>query len=470
MPFNPHIARASRARKDSAARAHAQKNRFKRAPFLQLRDLLDGSYPFRFLPADNDKNPHGYLDYRVHVVPTRYLVDGQDPGNVKMLCPRSSNWDPLPQNFGAFELDLEYRERCLCCEIDQWLSNSEAIEQVKLAAHEGKYATDEDYYAALEAVSDTAPFHSLPNHLKEVVSALHWEFSEWDSNCFFPVLIKAAVRNEVKKVSASGKEYVDKDYGPAVEPMLALLKIPHDRTVCKTLINYIQQKPDLGDIQTGHWFTLTKSNGGKGSGGYVVMLDPNPTSIDPKLVDYKMFSAFPKWGEPSQKKQGIRLGFPAQLAVIENAEWANELRQYVPFTDEEAATFVPLGETDARMIHKSAMTSPGTQTPITDFARNPVGSAHILPPDPGGARLTDQQWWQEFLMRVHQQDMAIYQYLYYCRLRGRSFQAINIEGNSAHLPTLESRKFLLETIASSIEGAALRINFSPEIGADDIPL
>ncbi|MFS6835664.1 hypothetical protein, partial [Staphylococcus aureus] len=95
-------------------------------PFVEPRNLLDGTYNIRIWPSDAQKNPLGFLYYRSHTL----VDDGAPP--LKFCCPRSSNWDAIPSHYEDEEgnkyagdaADPEvhfpvYAQRCWADEIEE---------------------------------------------------------------------------------------------------------------------------------------------------------------------------------------------------------------------------------------------------------------------------------------------------------------------------------------------------------------
>ena len=111
MGYNRSLVTGTRSTRDSLKKQQYRQTKFDSAPRIELRHLADGAYRIRFWPED-PKNPHGYLDNRVHKVPQGMLVEGVDPRFVKMQCPRSSNWDPSV--FDPQTGEERYTERCAC--------------------------------------------------------------------------------------------------------------------------------------------------------------------------------------------------------------------------------------------------------------------------------------------------------------------------------------------------------------------
>lgn len=323
MSYNPAAVRAALARKSSAAREYYRANSFKNAPFVQLAELDNGSYRGRFWPSDPKKNPNGFLDYRLHAIPQGYLIDGVDPRNALVQCPRSNNYDPFPIETDTYGYPV-YKERCACCEIDDYVSTPL-------------------YDDAGEEIPGTELFHQLPEHLKQVLSAMNWR-SAGGSAVFFPCSIMMSVQSRTKRTLDSGKEVEDVVYQPDASNRLdVLLKFRPEAQLLEKIYTLLEQDPFCSDLSQGRWWTLTKKNDGKGSGGYDIMMDLNQSQAGFE-ADYGLHSDLTKWGSGGKKSPNRRMGHAGQLSIIENADWANEM----------FANGVPLNDTQALQLEQMA--------------------------------------------------------------------------------------------------------------------
>lgn len=330
MAFNPHILRTTRKKKDSAARKVHRKNQFNNAPFVSLSDLSNGSFRGRLWPS-SEKNPHGYLDYRGHDIPTKYLTEGVDPGIHKVQCPRSTNWDPIPMGEDEDGQPI-FKNRCLCCEINAWVDEPE---------YEMVYDNNpesETYGQEVEMpVEESEMIYDLPEHIQEIIGTMHYE-SSFSSSIFIPVSLMAYEESRVKEVGNNGKEYTNITYAPHPTQRLdCILKFKHSSKAWEQLRRAIEQDVTCNDLVTGRWFTITKQNDGKGQGGYDIAMDltPSPAGFEP---DWKIHTNFTTWGTGGKNRPSKRLSFEAQLSIVENAEWAPEFRNLgIPFTDAQAA-------------------------------------------------------------------------------------------------------------------------------------
>lgn len=315
MAYNAHLIQAQRQRKDSAAR-QAYRGKFTQIPFVEPSDFQDGSFEVRLWPEHPSKIPTGFLRYRSHRLEMR---SENDTRNVQ--CPRSTNWDPLPMYYEDEEgnqvspdkADPEfhipvYKERCWCCEI------TESI------AREGKH---EDFSDSIS---------------KRVLPALYG-----DDHYFFPATIKMEVALRSKRKGSDGKEYEDVEYRPSQQLFKAVLKL-RQGTILDFLWQAMEQCPDMNSITTGRWFTIKKQNGGRGVGGYSVMLAPYPTAAGFELQDGD-YSNFWTWGTGGQKGPSKRASYQELEALAGNPDknlppvlwWAKEVREHgILLTDEES--------------------------------------------------------------------------------------------------------------------------------------
>jgi hypothetical protein len=338
--FNPHIMQNTRANKDNEVRRRARQSGFgNNLPRVRLADLSNGQYRMRLWPEDGKKNPHGFLDFRQHDVPQEFLIDGVDPKIIKMQCPRSSNWDPMPQSYDE-DGNPQYQCRCLPCElVDQVFSPLDPDDEDSISVYE-----------SLEGLGG----------LQEIIAKMDWKQSFF-STIAIPVTLQMRVLSRIKEQAKNGKEYENVTYAPGgpQDLMGALLQFrqPDQSTKIdeqtgaevrlrngfpEVFFDWLAQIPDASDPITGRWFTLTKSGDGKGQGGYQIQPDMNPTTFDVNThVDYKKIYGFMDWGTGGKKTPTSRLTFDQQLSYIDNSAWALALKQAgVPITDEEVEAFM----------------------------------------------------------------------------------------------------------------------------------
>lgn len=367
MAYNRNLVTGTRSTRDSAKKQQYRQTKFDSAPRIEFRNLLDGQYRFRFWPEDA-KNPHGYLDNRVHRVPQGWIRDGVDPRFVKMQCPRSSNWDPAVIDPTTGE--ERYNERCACCELDEWVFNT-------------PYDTD--------FPDGTYVIDALDEGLQDIIAKIDFRANSWDSGLFLPCTITAVVHTKEK--SEDGFETVTYRPGGTEDLLSAVLKIwhpdfserldengvPHPKNgVPEQLIRYLEQCPDANDLQFGRWFTLTKTNGGSGANGYTLMPDPYPSPFPKEKVEYNKIYDFNKWGDKTRKKPSIRLPYHQQIAILSQADWAHSLRAMdVPITDAD----VDILDSGQSLVPDSGMSNPNSVTPETGY---PVSA----PPSPPSSAYT----------------------------------------------------------------------------------
>lgn len=349
--FNRALVAQTRKTKDSAKKA-AYRNKSDSLPRLKTRDLTNGQYRIRLWPA-HEKNPHGYLDYRVHSIPQDYPnIEGIDPGLVTVQCPRSSNWDPIPLP----GTDDEYQNRCICCELDQ-------------------VAFDEDEHG--NVLMDI-----LPEGLQSVIQCMDYQ-GNWQSGIYLPISVCARIHTSTQETSAFGKVYTKHTYMPGgpTDIMGAQLQLRHpdfrmrqnEQTglmervrngLPEMLFDLLELIPDIGDMTLGRWITLTKVNDGKGAGGYSLVADPHTSPFDASFVDYKKIYAFPKWGDKTQKKASIRLPLAQQEAIVVNSRWAQDWRaEGLPLTDADAEALERGEELVRPPAHQPAMYQPTAPVP-----------------------------------------------------------------------------------------------------------
>lgn len=316
MTYNAAAVRASRARKDSAARTHHRQNQYNNAPFVKGSELVNGSFRGRLWPSDPKKNPLGFLDYRTHNIPIDYVIEDGAVRRETVQCPRSSNWDPYPTGLDEFGLPV-YKVRCRCCELDE-------------------YVSEPAYDGAANPVEGTELLHDLPDHLKDVFGYMNWRSSR-GSSVFFPMSLMMEVESKTKTLGNNGQEYENILYKPSVDNRIdCLYKFSPDARLLDKLFSLLEQDPGCSDAQFGRWFTLTKQHDGKGTGGYDIVMDlqTSPAGFE---FDYNIHSDFTKWGLGGKTKASRRKDVAGQLAVLENCAWTEELRRAgIPLTDEEA--------------------------------------------------------------------------------------------------------------------------------------
>jgi hypothetical protein len=326
MSYNMAAVRAARARKDSAARDAARARDNRKAPFVEAYEFLDGDYRIRLWPTHSEKNPLGFLDYRVHEIPRSY----DDPRPELIQCPRSNNWDPLPFKWEnadgdeiPFSLDADgqpvgypvYKERCLCCEILEWVNEDDGL---------GHHL-----------------FDTLPENLQLITSNIDHEVAggKFGSALVFPATIKMSINSKIKQKAESGKEYERIDYCASEELFTCVLKFKHNRKLTQDLFDILGLVPDLCDSTVGRWLTLRKQNEGKGVGGYTLLYDPNPSSV-PWEWDWRQHTSFTNWGKGSRQRPGKRFTMEQQIMKIETTDWGKDLEAAgVPLCDEDAVPF-----------------------------------------------------------------------------------------------------------------------------------
>ncbi len=308
MGFNRAVVKQRRALKDQQARAQARANRGARMPFIQPKELIDGAFRIRLWPT-HEKNPHGFLYYASHA----YLHGYGSPDKTIAQCPRSNNWDPLPYMEDEHG-DPIYKERCLACEIREWV-----------------------YEPELDTAGNivTPPLYDqFPESLQSVCDTLIGTGFMAPAN-FYPATIKAKIHAREKRESAAGKVYEVVTYEPDPETeMYIILKLEDGKIYERQLMDLIAQCEDLNDPITGRWLTLTKANGGKGPGGYNWSYDPHPSQFD--NYDYSQVADFRKWGAGNRSKPSRRIPFVEQIALVETTDWGKDLQKFgVPIRDED---------------------------------------------------------------------------------------------------------------------------------------
>lgn len=370
MTYNMNLVNQTRSAKDSAKKQEYRRGKFENLAKIKLRDLTNGTFPLRLWPCHPDDNPHGFLDYREHNVPQKYPVAGRDPDIVRMQCPRSSNWDPIPGPDGEFAV------RCACCELDDWVFETPSD------------PNDPDSPVLIDI---------LPEGITEIIGKMDYRGSMM-SGIFIPGTLRAKVDTHTKETGRNGKVYDNYTYKPGgTEDFLSVLlclnfpdfsekfdenglPLPARNGFSEQFFNFLKQCPDASDLQFGRWINITKINDGKGAGGYSLLPDSYPSVFPADKMEYKKLYSFPKWGDKTRKKASIRLPYEQQIAILANTEWAEDFRKYnIPMTD---ADVDQLGR-GLPLIPNTSMVLPGqVPFPLTGNPSVPAGPTMGYAPTP----------------------------------------------------------------------------------------
>lgn len=302
--FNSNHVRTMREAKNTQARVSKYSGNGNNLPFLEPRELLDGTYRGRLWPSDAQKNPLGYLFYRSHK-----LLDTPNPP-VAWQCPRSSNWDPIPTHyedddgnqFFGDDADPEtmfpvFKERCWACEIEEQF----AAQGLELDDCSG----------------------SLQVWMKALLGDGKYSFPmTWTVDIFSKEMIK----NE-----ETGKEWPKVEYqaNPSAR-FNCIFSLKDDSALATELLDLIEETPDCNDMTFGRWFVLQKQNGGKGVGGYKLRIEskPSPAGFELPAQGYPNFSSWGK-GNVNFKKPSKRKTY-AEIEALGSAPgrfWIPELHK-----------------------------------------------------------------------------------------------------------------------------------------------
>ena len=345
MSFDGNHLRALSAQKASQARAKSFVKGSGSLPFVEFRQFLNGDYPFRIGPNDDTKNPFGYLYYRLHT-----LYDKNENAH-KFQCPRSNNWDPLPQHWEDpvgvmfhspspkeitdMSLSPVFKERCWGCDTEAELVNEGFEDVSSLPGELGPWAKE---LLGNESWHFPVTFRGI-----EVASAEpRWQKN--DGNIVtgpdgkpIPVIDKF-----------SGKQVIDYTYRPAMkhDGSRDETKLLHcdlslkESATTKKLLKLIEEVPDCNHVMLGRWFTLTKKNEGVGVGGYELSIGHSPS---PAGFEFPQSPNYATWGKgnPAKGNPGSRGKSYATIEAIGSdpeAWYAKELRSLgICLTDAEAA-------------------------------------------------------------------------------------------------------------------------------------
>lgn len=325
MAFNAQGIRAMRQAKNNQARVNKYAgSNSGQVPFLETRHLLDGIYRFRPWPPHPEKNPAGYLYYRDHYI--------QDEPTLGWQCPRSNNWDPLPQywedeNGNAVDYTI----------VSKWLEDPEAFN--RQAGQEMSFFpvyTERCWGCEVEDQITNLGLElaNLDPRLQQFILGTPGEYGPKSNGLIggesynFPVTFTAKVHLE-EKTKVGDKEYINRTLAPSpTDRYHCILKLKEGK-LAQELLRLIEEVPDCSNLMMGRWFRLEKTNGGQGTGGYKLSIEPNPTPTGFDLPNnYPNFSNWGK-GNPGRGKPSKRLTY-SQVEAI----GANPNKWWVPMLTE----------------------------------------------------------------------------------------------------------------------------------------
>jgi hypothetical protein len=354
MPeFNPGHLRQLRQAKVKAA--HISAPRAPQTPFIEPRELTDGTHYFRVWTPHDTKNPIGYLRYRTHEIWQKLGPDGRtmtDP--FSFVCPRSTNWDPLPMRYNPVlgltgeplyeqELDQfgspviengapkmvmlttpEYKERCWACETEEQLVE-EGIES-------GEQVGD----MALRNWLFGTPY-------AEGTLSQNGLLSAGSDKYHFPVTFRAKVASSIPKPGGKGEKFT---YCPANELLHADLSLNPGK-ILDRLLSLLEEVPDCTHPIFGRWFKLDKSAGGKGVGGYSLSIEPNVSAAGFEIEGLN-YPNYASWGKGNAKynKPGKRFSY-TQVETIggdPTAWWVPKLEQLGVVCRDDSPAYDPTAE------------------------------------------------------------------------------------------------------------------------------
>ena len=319
--YNAAAIRSIRSQTDAKTRQTFRSSRKSGLPRIKLSQFMDGQYHFRLWPADDKKNPLGMHRHKIHRI--EKTPGGNPFANQsyyqEVTCPRSTNMDPLPihwedplgiiypQYVDGLDLRPEFRLRCACCEVGA---------------------------AAAEVAG------SMSDSLKAAMA--HLAGGDQGDMWFFPVSFRTKIvsKTEEPLESDPGKTWTKIVYGPNPDPtelIHGMLTISEGMSILDKLFRYTEMVPDYGNMLTGRWWWLNKTNSGKGPNGYDVMCEPYASQAGFEIPD-NLYPDFSKWGAGGGSHQSTRLDYAVMEGHITQAWWADDLRKLgVALTDSEAA-------------------------------------------------------------------------------------------------------------------------------------
>ena len=345
MAFNAAAVKATMRVKNQQARAKSWGNTFQSLPFVEPSQLVNGEYQFRIWPPDMTKNPLGFLYYRIHT-----LLDGEEVPH-KFCCPRSTNWEPLPQseaevlnddgtpvldNEGSPMMTSIWMNRCWACETEAQLVDLGFESTDQLPGELGGWAKE---LFGKESTHFPVTFRGI----EVATSELRWR-NDPKTGELMPMMDKY-----------TKKQITDYTYQPAMDSLththkLDITKLLHcdlslgESTLKKTLMSLIEETPDCSHPLVGRWFKLKKQSDGKGAGGYELHISPNVTPMGFEIPE-KQYPNYATWGKgnPAKGNPGSRKTYAAVEAIGSDplAWYAKELRALgVILSDDET----PVGE------------------------------------------------------------------------------------------------------------------------------
>lgn len=325
MSFNASAVRGIRQAKNNQARV----SRFAgggQLPFVTPRDLIDGAYQFRLWPADPTKNPLGFLFNKTHTI--------EDDPELSWQCPRSNNWDPLPTHWEMWDASKN-----LWVPADQNLVDF--YQDPEREPEEGDPYLTPVFAERCWACELEASMVEAGLKLDDVSKRLaRWLGGDWsdgfkglfgDESYNFPATIGVREHSRISKEGKKGKKYDVIEYCPDPKERFHCVLQFNPGELVNDLLSLIEACPDCSNIQVGRWFTLRKSNGGVGIGGYKLTMAPNPSPAGFE-IDVKRYPNFQNWGKGNARynRPSKRIPYAEVEAVGSSSSkwWAAELESH----------------------------------------------------------------------------------------------------------------------------------------------